>query len=665
MKTVKLSLGWPEKSAATARIALAVVLAIVISILGMVFTVSPPAVAGVTNVLILGSTVTGGASSPEAREVSAKGYTPVVVSDADWSAMTASQFASYKAIVIGDPSCSTTVPAAAAGNASVWGPAVGGNTIIIGTDPSFHGKTQLINQGIDFVLDPGSKGVGAYLDLSCNYASQSTPTAASMLDGLRGPGAFQTEEAPNCYNIAHIVATHPALDGLSDGYMSGWGCSVHEVFDSWPGDFQVLAIAKDLGSSFTASDGTVGSPYILASGSGLHSFPLSLSPLAQTVPSGNSVTVTAQLLDAATSNPVSGKTLSFRVSSGPNAGDTSGSCVPASCTTNTKGEVGFSYIGFKTGVDTVQAWIDTNGDKTPSVGEPQTTASVTFAEPTYNCTDYIYVAALGSGQTFKSTTDLSVSPQLNAVYTRLSADVKAAGKTISPFVFNYPSTSVNVLFDGLGAIPVNKSYITNLKAKINDNLSGYLGGKNQGVNDLFGTVLDINSKCQDKTMIILAGYSQGSMVVHEFLNNFGGPSASRITGSLLVADPERVPYAFAPNLSSADPGGSGVCTVLKPYFSCASPFPSADARFKGTLQLCTSLDGVCDTSTVITALKAYVEAWASCFPTSASCHKTWQDAIKRELAVAASTHTPTTYIGTNKAADALARRALSTAPLAK
>jgi hypothetical protein len=73
-----------------------------------------------------------------------------------------------------------------------------------------------------------------------------------------------------CWNDAHIVATHPALDGLTDANLSNWSCSVHEAFDSVPSGFLTLAIAEGAGPSQTTfPDGSVGTPYILARGEGL------------------------------------------------------------------------------------------------------------------------------------------------------------------------------------------------------------------------------------------------------------------------------------------------------------------------------------------------------------------------------------------------------------
>src|SRR6266699_1313861 len=75
-------------------------------------------------VLILAGTVTGGSSSIEASEAAADGFAVDVVDAATWSAMTAAQFASYRAIILGDPTCSGITPdiTAATANSKVWGP---------------------------------------------------------------------------------------------------------------------------------------------------------------------------------------------------------------------------------------------------------------------------------------------------------------------------------------------------------------------------------------------------------------------------------------------------------------------------------------------------------------------------------------------------------------
>jgi RHS repeat-associated protein len=346
------------------------------------------AAAAANEVLILGSTVTGGTASEEGQRITADGFTPVVVDDPTWKSMTTGQFASYRAIVIGDPYCGAygdqSHIAAAVSNTATWGAAVNGNVLIIGTDPVLHsGGTltsspgQLVSHGIDFALAQAGK-VGAYIDLSCAYGTDPPNTPVALLDGIR-PGGFSVDGGPStvCYNDAHIVATHPALIGLTDAQLSNWGCSVHEAFDTWPGDYTVLAIARNFGSAYTASDGTIGLPYILASGQGLHSYPLSLAPTSQSAPAGTSATVTATLLDTTTGQPAAGVAISFRVQAGPNAG-TAGSCTPPTCLTDSNGNVSWTYTGATPGSDTVQAWLDTNHNGVPDPGEAQTTAGITW-----------------------------------------------------------------------------------------------------------------------------------------------------------------------------------------------------------------------------------------------------------------------------------------------
>ena len=73
--------------------------------------------------LILESSVSGGASSPEADRATALGFTVTVASDAIWAGMTASQFSDYQLLIVGDPTCSS-LPAAVSQNAVALADAV-------------------------------------------------------------------------------------------------------------------------------------------------------------------------------------------------------------------------------------------------------------------------------------------------------------------------------------------------------------------------------------------------------------------------------------------------------------------------------------------------------------------------------------------------------------
>lgn len=563
----------------------------------------PVAQAATNNVLILDSTVTGGTSSLEAQEVSAQGFTPVVVDDATWEGMTTAQFASYGAILIGDPTCGsyddTSNLTAALSNPGTWGAAVNGNVLIIGTDPVYHaggdptsGPGQLITHGIDFALAQAGK-TGAYIDLSCAYGDTPPNTPVTLLDGIR-PGGFTVDGGPSsvCYNDAHIVATHPALAGLTDADLSNWNCSVHESFDTWPADYTVLAMARNFGATYTASDGTVGEPYILASGSGLHSFPLSLTPTSQNVAVGSAASVTAQLLDSSTSAPVAGKQISFRVQNGPDAGLT-GTCA-SSCITDANGQANWSFTGSKAtagATDTVQAWIDTNGDGGPSPGEPQTTAAVIWTSATSTCTRAFYIGARGSGETGPGTKggwdkkkdSSGFGPEVNQVFTQVQTAFGDSNVQADPLHYAAdPVPSFSDLRKGAAS-----AYFQDLAA---------------GVRQAHKDLVKQAALCPEQE-IVIAGYSQGAMVMHRVLDLLGGSASgkqilSRVAAAVLIADGDQVSLDHEVMDGSAWHIAYGVGQV-DPGLSGSSPAKFSSNLRSRVIRVCDRGDLVCDFGTAV------------------------------------------------------------------
>lgn len=323
--------------------------------IGITLIASGLAQAAPGEVLILGSTVTGGAGSREALAATALGRTPVVVSDAVWSALTTAEFADYDAIVIGDPTCTTSQNATANASATTWGPAIDGNVIIIGSDPVYHagsrpGAQTLIEQGMAFAVDEAG-ATGGYLDLSCHFHFQASGTPVPMLDGINGGGftVIGASFLPGLNNV-HIVATHPALAGLTDADLSNWGNSVHEGFVDWPFQFESLAVALDGSGSYVAPDGSVGYPYILARGVTVIS-DIALGPETAINPIGTSHTVTATVTtsDPDPDTPVVGTSVNFTIIDGPHVG------VSGTAVTDAAGQASFSYTGSAVGIDTIEA----------------------------------------------------------------------------------------------------------------------------------------------------------------------------------------------------------------------------------------------------------------------------------------------------------------------
>ncbi len=134
----------------------------------------------------------------------------------------------------------------------------------------FHrsqGGLQLTNSAVAFAGAAAGK-TGLMISLSCYYHAGTGMTHnIPVLDQF---GTF-TAVGVDCYNDAHIVATHPALGTLTDANLSNWSCSVHNGFAAVPSGFLTLAIAENITGPYsqTYPDGTFGVPYILARGEGL------------------------------------------------------------------------------------------------------------------------------------------------------------------------------------------------------------------------------------------------------------------------------------------------------------------------------------------------------------------------------------------------------------
>jgi hypothetical protein len=349
---------------------LAVLLALAAAALATVATPTAAAPISPCKVLILDTTVSGGLNSIEANEAQAKGCSVDLVNGTQWKAKTATSFAKYRALVLGDPTCGGD-PAAmqpAVDTVTRWSPQVTGNVIINGTDPVFHagsGGEILTRRSIDFAIADATR-TGAYISLSCYYNSAPPATPVPVLAGLAVAGGGSAAAATNpfkvrganCFNNVHITASHPALAGLTDDDLSNWSCSVHEQFESWDKiHYTVLAIALNSGSAYTAPDGTVGTPYILARGKGLKVISdITLTQTSDTAPIGTTHTMTATVVKHGTTTPLTGRNVKFRIVDGP------GSPTTGSGTTSSAGKANFNILSNTPGPTTVVAsFIDDSG----------------------------------------------------------------------------------------------------------------------------------------------------------------------------------------------------------------------------------------------------------------------------------------------------------------
>jgi hypothetical protein len=201
--------------------------------------------------------------SVEQAEAELMGKGVDLVDAAAFAGMTTDQISQYDALVMGDPGCGVhQAPAAATATRAAWGPAISGNVFVLGAAPVYAyvgagvldpRAIWLVDAGLAFATaDAGH--TGAYIDLSCYYATASPGTQVDLLDPF---GSFTVSGA--CASDAHLLLGDPApppFDLLSDYALSNWWrCSSYETFDSAPSSFDVIATAG-------------GAPYILARGAG-------------------------------------------------------------------------------------------------------------------------------------------------------------------------------------------------------------------------------------------------------------------------------------------------------------------------------------------------------------------------------------------------------------
>ena len=232
------------------------------------------------------------------------GYSVTVWDAATWSGKSSADFAAFDVIVFGDwPAFgvypSTWAPAVA--NQAVWAPTITGNRVVIGTDPDFHATNgtpaavTVIADLVGFAAADPAPGPGLYVALSGAYAG-SPPTPVDLLAPW---GPVIAEDSGGGENI-EIIASHPALTGLTNADLSNWGESTHEGFSSWSAGWVPLAMALDAPTApYHAGTGHDGLVYILASGS-------SLVPIVSGTPTSSptiSPTWTASPTPSATPSP--------------------------------------------------------------------------------------------------------------------------------------------------------------------------------------------------------------------------------------------------------------------------------------------------------------------------------------------------------------------------
>jgi Cutinase len=200
------------------------------------------------------------------------------------------------------------------------------------------------------------------------------------------------------------------------------------------------------------------------------------------------------------------------------------------------------------------------------------TADVAHAEPA--CPDVHWIGAAGSGERgAEATINGGMGRVVYQSFNALKQLVERDGRTITAEAVEYPATPV----------PEDGGVL---------DWANFMGSVDAGTAALGGQYAAFTQQCPT-TKVVLAGYSQGAMVVHRNLHALA--ANPNLAASLLIADGDRLPDDTTVNLGSVTsvPGaGKGVAQDWPILAHTPAALPVALGV--KTISVCDLGDAVCD-----------------------------------------------------------------------
>ena len=229
-----------------------------------------------------------------------------------------------------------------------------------------------------------------------------------------------------------------------------------------------------------------------------------------------------------------------------------------------------------------------------------------LADP--GCPDVHWIGAAGSGERADPTTYGGMGQVVYQSFQDLAAQLKHDGRSITAEAVNYPA--VDVPADGgiLG-------------------WAGFMSSVDAGAAALGSQYAAFTQACP-ATKVVLAGYSQGAMVVHRNLTALAG--SPNVSAALLIADGDRLPgdnvMAMGSVTQAADKG-KGVAQDWPILAHAPAKLPlSIGSR---TISVCQLGDAVCDydsdapavTATAIAIHTSYANTTSGQYPWTAPVYQ--------------------------------------------
>lgn len=212
------------------------------------------------------------------------------------------------------------------------------------------------------------------------------------------------------------------------------------------------------------------------------------------------------------------------------------------------------------------------------------TASLKAAVASHSCADVLFIGARGSGEPGPGTPGwkpakndpLGLGPTIDSADRRLLSDL-GGHRTVEVFSLNYGADSA----------------ITTLPRAPHK----YFNDLATGVSRTVSKLTNLASQCPEQ-QIVLAGFSQGAMVMHRVLHKLFGTAAgqrilSRLAAAILVGDGDQVPHDNEVRYGTAGKGADGIGHL---YSNLSH---STDVKFPASLgarvlRVCNHHDPICD-----------------------------------------------------------------------
>ena len=212
---------------------------------------------------------------------------------------------------------------------------------------------------------------------------------------------------------------------------------------------------------------------------------------------------------------------------------------------------------------------------------------------TQSCNDVEFIGARGSGEKYGPFRGLGA--EVNKLVTVAQGVLRKHHITSGLDAVPYPADSVNDLKPSGAEIMGLSNPMTaaaTLVIYYEHNVRKYLASISQGVTDTVFDVHTYHNVCPS-TVFVLAGYSQGAMVMHQAENKISADHfrviVRRIAGTLLLGDGNRVPHTKAKEFGTSSASAEGIQT----YLTKLSKHPDVLVP-KTTANICNAHDIVCN-----------------------------------------------------------------------